>query len=133
MPAFSVLSTVEGLEVSAPGLTRFVLPISTAVIIVPFAVQWRGTAAIGRFFGPVMVVWFLGIGLLGLVGIAHQPSVLVALSPLHGLWFCVEHGWIAFIVLGPAVLAVTGAEALYADMGHFGRAGSSSPYSAASR
>ena len=119
-PAISVLSAVEGLEVSAPGLKHYVLPISAVVIVVLFAVQWRGTGAVGRIFGPVMVIWFLAIGALGVAGIATQPGVLAALVPIHGLLFCIHHGWMAFIVLGSVVLAVTGAEALYADMGHFG-------------
>jgi len=119
-PAISVLSAVEGLGVSAPGLKHYVLPIAAVVIVVLFAVQWRGTGVVGRVFGPVMVAWFIAIGALGIVGIATQPAVLMALSPTYGLWFCVQHGWMAFIVLGSVVLAVTGAEALYADMGHFG-------------
>ncbi len=120
-PAISVLSAVEGLKVSAPGLQHFVLPISAVVIVVLFAVQWRGTGTVGRVFGPVMMVWFLVLGALGMAEIIRHPSVLAALSPTYALWFCLHHGGMAFIVLGSVVLAVTGTEALYTDMGHFGR------------
>jgi KUP system potassium uptake protein len=119
-PAISVLSAVEGLEVSAPELQEFVLPISAVVIIVLFAMQWRGTGNVGRVFGPVMAVWFTTIGVLGVLEVARQPTVLLALSPLYGLALCVHYKMLAFIALGSVVLAVTGAEALYADMGHFG-------------
>jgi KUP system potassium uptake protein len=119
-PAISVLSAVEGLEVSAPQLQEYVLPISAVVIIILFAMQWRGTGSIGRIFGPVMVVWFLLIGVFGLMAIVAHPSVLLALSPTYGIQLAIEHRLHAFIVLGAVVLCVTGAEALYADMGHFG-------------
>jgi KUP system potassium uptake protein len=108
--------------VAAPGLHQFVLPIAAAVIVALFAVQWRGTGSVGRIFGPVMAVWFITIGALGAVQIAQYPAVLLALSPSYGFMFCVNHGFLAFIALGAVVLAVTGAEALYADMGHFGAA-----------
>jgi KUP system potassium uptake protein len=120
-PAISVLSAVEGLEVSAPGLEHYVLPISALVIMVLFLVQWRGTHTVGRVFGPVMVLWFFSLGALGIGGIMRHPAVLLAISPTYGLALCLQHGWLAFVVLGSVVLAVTGAEALYADMGHFGR------------
>ena len=120
-PAISVLSAVEGLQISTPALKHYVLPISVAVIALLFAVQWRGTGTVGRVFGPVMAVWFLVLGLLGLAEIIRHPSVLSALSPTYGVMFCLHHGWMAFVVLGSVVLAVTGTEALYADMGHFGR------------
>ena len=119
-PAISVLSAVEGLEVTAPMLQVYVLPISTIVIVVLFAVQWRGTGGIGRVFGPVMAVWFLAIGLLGAGEIVRHPYVLLALSPSYAVALCVHYDVLAFVVLGSVVLAVTGAEALYADMGHFG-------------
>ena len=119
-PAISVLSAVEGLEVTSPGLQEFVLPISAAVIVALFAVQWRGTGSVGRIFGPVMAVWFGLLGVIGLVEVVGNPRVLLALSPTYGLMFCYHHGTLAFIELGAVVLAVTGAEALYADMGHFG-------------
>jgi KUP system potassium uptake protein len=120
-PAISVLSAVEGIEVSAPELKQYVLPISVVVIFVLFAVQWRGTGSVGRIFGPVMALWFLSIGLLGVWEIVRHPFVLLALSPSYAATLCVHHGLLAFIVLGSIVLCVTGAEALYADMGHFGR------------
>jgi KUP system potassium uptake protein len=119
-PAISVLSAVEGLEVSAPDLKEYVIPISVAIIIGLFAFQYRGTGSVGRIFGPVMVVWFVVIGLLGLVEVAQHPFVLLALSPSWAIELCIQYGWLAFIVLGAVVLCVTGAEALYADMGHFG-------------
>ncbi len=121
-PAISVLSAVEGLEIVSPEFTRFVLPISVVVILGLFAVQVRGTGTIGRLFGPVMAVWFAAIAALGLIQIVAHPAVLVALSPHYGLVLCMHHGWLAFVSLGSVVLAVTGAEALYADMGHFGAA-----------
>ena len=121
-PAISVLSAVEGLEVVSPEFKRYVLPISVVVILGLFAVQVRGTGSIGRLFGPVMAVWFLAIAALGAVQVAQHPGVLIALSPHHGINLCLHHGWLAFVSLGSVVLAVTGAEALYADMGHFGAA-----------
>jgi KUP system potassium uptake protein len=119
-PAISVLSAVEGLEVSTPALEQYVLPISAVVIIMLFAMQWRGTGSIGRIFGPVMVLWFLLIGVFGLMAIIAHPTVLMALSPGYGIELALHHKLHAFIVLGAVVLCVTGAEALYADMGHFG-------------
>jgi KUP system potassium uptake protein len=119
-PAISVLSAVEGLEVSAPGLQQYVLPISAAVIVVLFAMQYRGTHSVGRVFGPVMLVWFLIIGVMGLMEILRHPHVLVAISPFYAVALCIKYKVLAFIVLGAVVLCVTGAEALYADMGHFG-------------
>ena len=119
-PAVSVLSAVEGIEVSAPDLQTFVVPISCAIIIVLFAVQSRGTGSVGRVFGPVMALWFLAIAVLGARQIVDHPRVLWALSPHYIAVFCYQHGWLAFVALGSVVLAVTGAEALYADMGHFG-------------
>ncbi len=121
-PAVSVLSAVEGLEVSAPTLQPYVVPISCAIIVGLFAVQYRGTGKVGRVFGPVMAVWFAVLGIMGLHEIVAEPSVLYALSPHFLVLFCVRHGWLAFVALGSVVLAVTGAEALYADMGHFGAA-----------
>jgi KUP system potassium uptake protein len=119
-PAISVLSAVEGLEVSAPGLKQYVLPISVAVIVALFALQRRGTGSVGRIFGPVMTVWFLLLGLLGLVEVVQQPFVLLAVSPSYAVELGVEYKGLAFLVLGSVVLCVTGAEALYTDMGHFG-------------
>jgi KUP system potassium uptake protein len=120
-PAISVLSAVEGIEVSAPELKQYVLPVSVVVILLLFAVQSRGTGSVGRVFGPIMAVWFLSIGLLGLWEIVRHPFVLLALSPSYAATLCLHHGLLAFVVLGSVVLCVTGAEALYADMGHFGR------------
>jgi KUP system potassium uptake protein len=119
-PAISVLSAVEGIEVSLPQAAEVVLPISAVVIILLFAVQSRGAGAVGQLFGPVMVVWFAAIGVLGAIQIAHNPSVLWAMLPSHALYFIAFHGGFSLLVLGAVVLAVTGAEALYADMGHFG-------------
>jgi KUP system potassium uptake protein len=120
-PAISVISSVEGLKVIEPRLADWVVPITAVIIVGLFAVQSRGTAAIGRLFGPVMVVWFIAIGACGVQGIAKQPEILKALSPQYALSFMGEHFSAAFFSLAAVVLAVTGAEALYADMGHFGR------------
>jgi len=119
-PAISVLSAVEGLEVAAPDLKEYVLPICAAVIVALFALQPRGTGRVGRIFGPVMVLWFAAIGGLGALEIVHHPKVLLALSPSYAVWICLHYKALAFVALGAVVLAVTGAEALYADMGHFG-------------
>ena len=120
-PAISVLSAVEGLQIVTPASKPYVVPISLAVLALLFAVQRRGTGDIGRFFGPITVVWFAAIGLAGLVQVAGNPQVLVALLPIYGLRFAIENYHIAFITLGAVFLCVTGAEALYADMGHFGK------------
>ena len=119
-PAISVLSAVEGLEVSAPGLKEVVIPVSIAIIVLLFAMQYRGTHSVGRVFGPIMMVWFLIIGALGLIEIVQHPFVLMAISPTYAFALCVQYKGLAFVVLGAVVLCVTGAEALYADMGHFG-------------
>ncbi len=121
-PAISVLSAVEGLKVVDPHLGDFVVPVTAVVISGLFLVQRHGTAAVGRFFGPVMIVWFLVIGACGVGGIAGHPQILRALSPVYALEFMAGHFHIAFFALAAVVLSVTGAEALYADMGHFGRA-----------
>ncbi|WP_445167895.1 potassium transporter Kup [Mycolicibacterium sp. Dal123E01] len=120
-PAISVLSAVEGLRLVDPSLSDWVVPITAVIILGLFAVQKRGTAAVGRFFGPVMIVWFLVIGACGVRGIAGHPQILKALSPTYALEFIFGHFHIAFFALAAVVLSVTGAEALYADMGHFGR------------
>ena len=119
-PAISVLSALEGLEVAAPDLKTYVLPISAVVIVLLFALQYRGTHSIGRLFGPIMAVWFIAIALLGVSQIVHHPSVLLALSPTYAIRLGMVYKSMAFVVLGAVVLCVTGAEALYADMGHFG-------------
>ena len=119
-PAISVLSALEGLNIAAPAVKPYVLPASVAVLVALFAIQPLGTARIGKAFGPIMALWFATIALLGLLGVARHPAVLVALNPLHGMRYLVSHGPAGFLVLGGVFLCVTGAEALYADMGHFG-------------
>ncbi len=120
-PAISILSAVEGITVISPSTGHLVIPVALAVIAVLFLVQRHGTSAVGRAFGPIMVIWFLALGLLGLVQIIQHPFVLKALSPYYSVTFILRHDRIAFVALGAVVLAVTGAEALYADMSHFGR------------
>ena len=120
-PAISVLSAVEGLGVAAPGLERLVVPITVAILIALFSIQRRGTARVGRVFGPVMVLWFASLAVLGVRGIVENPSVLEALLPWHAVAFLAEKGGIGLVVLASVFLVVTGGEALYADMGHFGR------------
>jgi KUP system potassium uptake protein len=120
-PAISVLSAVEGLKVIAPDFEGFIVPITAVIIVALFSVQRHGTAAVGRFFGPVMIVWFVAIGACGVYGIVGNPEILKALSPTYALTFLLGHFHIAFFALAAIVLSVTGAEALYADMGHFGR------------
>ncbi|MEV4559572.1 potassium transporter Kup [Kitasatospora sp. NPDC049285] len=120
-PAISVLSAVEGLKVVEPSLGDAVVPITAVIIVVLFLVQRNGTAAVGRVFGPVMIVWFVTIGACGVSGIVDHPQILRALSPSYALTFLTGHFGTAFFALAAVVLAVTGAEALYADMGHFGR------------
>ncbi len=120
-PAISVLSAVEGLEVATPAFKPYVLPISVLILVALFAVQRHGTAAVGRFFGPIVVVWFLTLGALGLSSILESPEVISALDPRFALNFFEANRLLGFFALGAAVLALTGAEALYADMGHFGR------------
>jgi KUP system potassium uptake protein len=119
-PAISVLGAVEGLEIATPAVAPFVVPLSVAILIALFAIQRRGTGSVGAVFGPVMLVWFACLALLGLRGIAQAPEILAALSPLHAVRFFLAHGVHALLVLGGVVLVVTGGEALYADMGHFG-------------
>ena len=120
-PAISVLSAVEGLEVVAPSSAGLVIPITIAILVALFFYQNKGTAKVGRIFGPVMVIWFVTIGVLGIREIMLAPQILAALNPWYGLRFFVDHGASGFVLLGAVVLAVTGAEALYADMGHFGK------------
>ncbi|MGV0791962.1 potassium transporter Kup [Mycolicibacterium sp. XJ1819] len=120
-PAISVLSAVEGLKIIDPDLSGFVVPITAVIIVALFSVQSRGTAAVGRFFGPVMVLWFTAIGACGVNGIVANPEILKAMSPTYALEFLSGRFHVAFFALAAIVLAVTGAEALYADMGHFGR------------
>jgi len=119
-PAISVLSALEGLDLVTPVFSPYILPAATAILFALFAVQPLGTASIGRVFGPVMLLWFIAMALMGLSGIVHHPSVLAALDPRYGLAFLLSDGITSFFVLGGVFLCVTGAEALYADMGHFG-------------
>ena len=120
-PAISVLSAVEGVKVITPDLQDWIVPITAVIIVALFLIQRHGTATVGRFFGPVMIVWFVAIGACGLGGVIDHPMILRALSPTYALSFMFGHFHIAFFALAAVVLAVTGAEALYADMGHFGR------------
>jgi KUP system potassium uptake protein len=120
-PAISVLSAVEGLKILDPNFSGAVLPVTLVVIVILFAIQRRGTDKVGRLFGPVMVLWFVTLAVLGVVNIVKAPSVLLAVNPLHGLAFFVHHPGLGLAVLGAVILAVTGCEALSADMGHFGR------------
>ena len=119
-PAISVLSALEGLELAAPAISHWVLPLSVVILLALFLVQPLGTAKIGRVFGPVMLLWFVVIGVLGLWGVLQHPGVLIGFNPWLGLHFLFTGGWAGFLVLGGVFLCVTGAEALYADMGHFG-------------
>jgi len=119
-PAISVLGAVEGLKIATPALTHYVVPITAVVLILLFAFQRLGTESVGTAFGVVMIAWFVTIGALGVRGIIHTPEVLVAFNPVHAVEFFLSEGWQAFEVLAAVVLVVTGGEALYADMGHFG-------------
>jgi KUP system potassium uptake protein len=121
-PAISVLSAVEGLKVTNPGVEPYVVPISITIIIALYAFQSSGTGKVAILFGPIMVIWFLALALIGLFHIGDDPAILAALNPVHAVGFLFGHGVVGFTVLGAVFLAVTGAEALYADMGHFGRA-----------
>lgn len=120
-PAISVLSAIEGLEVAAPSLHATIVPITLVVLFMLFWAQSKGTAVVGAFFGPVMLLWFGTLGLLGIINILHDTTILNALNPFYAFTFFASQPWIAFVALGAVVLSVTGAEALYADMGHFGR------------
>ena len=119
-PAISVLSAVEGISVATPALEKWVVPVTIGILIGLFSIQFRGTGAIGKLFGPCMVVWFAALAVLGGISIAQTPAVLASLDPRHALGFALQHPGLTFIVLGAVFLAITGAEALYADMGHFG-------------
>src|SRR5437764_14030500 len=120
-PAISVLSAVEGLKLAAPALEHFVVPLTVFILVALFSVQSSGTARVASSFGPVMVIWFATIAVLGLVHISDDPSVLAAINPWYGIQFLLTHGTIGLVTLGAVFLAVTGGEALYADLGHFGR------------
>src|SRR5262245_4148578 len=119
-PCVTILGAMEGLSVENPSFEAWVVPLSLAVLVAMFAVQRTGTGRVGAVFGPVMLVWFVTLAVLGLRAIAGAPGVLLALLPTPGLWFLVTHGYTGFLVLGAVFLVVTGAEALYADLGHFG-------------
>lgn len=121
-PALSVLSAIEGLKTVTPAFEPYVIPLTLAILLGLFAVQSRGTARVATFFGPICLVWFVALAVAGLWYIGQNPGVLGALNPLHGVAFLLSHGWIGLITLGAVFLVVTGAEALYADLGHFGRA-----------
>ncbi len=121
-PAISVLSAIEGLKVATPALDEYVVPFAVLVLLALFAVQRHGASRIGALFGPIMVIWFVALGALGLTGISRAPAVLAAVDPRYAVSFMVLNGLLGFIILGTVFLAVTGAETLYADMGHFGRA-----------
>jgi KUP system potassium uptake protein len=120
-PAISVLSAVEGLEVINPGMKSFVIPVTLIIITGLFTIQRYGTAAVGRLFGPIMVIWFASLAAFGVMGIVQNPTILNAVNPMHAVSFVAEHTLKAYIVMGSVVLVVTGVEALYLDMGHFGR------------
>jgi KUP system potassium uptake protein len=120
-PAISVLSAVEGIDVAAPSISSLIVPISVGLLVALFAIQRFGTGVVGRFFGPVMLLWFAAIGALGVRQIVMHPSILEALSPTYGASFFLDHPLTGFVALASVALTVTGAEALYADMGHFGR------------
>jgi KUP system potassium uptake protein len=119
-PAISVLSAVEGMELITPTVSPYIMPIALAVLIALFVIQKHGTAGVGKLFGPIMLGWFLTIGGMGLTKVIEAPEVLKALNPVYAVQFLVDHGIQSFVILGAVVLSVTGAEALYADMGHFG-------------
>ncbi|MES2316271.1 MAG: potassium transporter Kup [Pseudomonadota bacterium] len=120
-PAISVLSAIEGLEVATPAFKPYVIPITLAVLVALYMVQHKGTAGIGKCFGPVVLAWFAALGIMGAMNIVANPAILAALNPLHALRFLHGNGWLGFVALGAIFLAFTGAEALYADMGHFGK------------
>jgi KUP system potassium uptake protein len=120
-PAISVLGALEGVAVAAPGFSNVVVPATVVILTLLFLFQKHGTATVGAVFGPVTLVWFVCIAILGARGMAQEPSILRALNPVHGITFFVHNGWHGFLVLGAVVLVITGGEALYADMGHFGK------------
>src|ERR1700743_2380475 len=120
-PAISVLSAVEGLKLATPALEHYVVPLTVFILVVLFSVQSSGTARVASAFGPVMVVWFASLAVMGLLNISDDPSVLAAINPWYGIRFLLSHGTIGMVTLGAVFLAVTGGEALYADLGHFGR------------
>ncbi len=120
-PALSVLSAVEGLKVVTPVFDSYVVPLTVLILLALFAVQSRGTASVARFFGPITLVWFIALAAAGIWHVAQNPSVLRAFDPTYGVSFVVNHGIVGLLTLGAVFLVVTGAEALYADLGHFGK------------
>jgi KUP system potassium uptake protein len=120
-PALSVLSAIEGLKVETPAFEPYIVPITIVILIALFAVQSRGTAKVAAFFGPITIIWFFAIAIAGIVAVARDPAILLSFNPVYGVAFLTEHGMIGLVTLGAVFLAVTGAEALYADLGHFGR------------
>ena len=120
-PAISVLSAIEGLEVATPAFSPYVIPLTVTVLVALYAVQFKGTAGIGKWFGPIVLVWFALLGVMGVINIIGNPAILAALNPLYAVRFLHANGWVGFVSLGAIFLAFTGAEALYADMGHFGK------------
>src|SRR4051812_3254247 len=120
-PAISVLSAVEGLNLATPAFEHFVVPLTIVILTLLFMVQRRGTARVASFFGPVMATWFVVLAVTGLLHISDDPGVLLAINPYYAIWFVAGHGTIGLVTLGAVFLAVTGGEALYADLGHFGR------------
>jgi KUP system potassium uptake protein len=120
-PAISVLSAVEGIKIAAPGLSKFVIPISLVILVALFLIQKYGTAAVGKLFGPITLTWFLTLAALGIINIGNAPEIIAAFNPLYAVNFIIDHPLTAYIVMGAVVLVVTGVEALYLDMGHFGR------------
>ncbi len=120
-PAISVISAVEGLQVATPDAQPFIVPISAGILLGLFAIQWRGTQKVGIIFGPIMSLWFVAIGVSGLIAILAHPTILAGLNPLWAVWFVSHHGIFGFLIFGAIILGMTGAEALYADMSHFGR------------
>ena len=120
-PAISVLSAVEGIEIAAPGLRKFVIPISLTILVALFLIQKYGTAAVGNLFGPVTLTWFITLAVLGAINIGAAPQIIGAINPMYAVQFVIDHPTTAYIVMGAVVLVVTGVEALYLDMGHFGR------------
>jgi KUP system potassium uptake protein len=119
-PAISVLSAVEGLEIAVPGMSKYVIPLTLVILIGMFMIQRHGTSVVGKMFGPVMMLWFASLGLLGIYNIIQAPGILAAINPIYAVNFMLDHSLQAFVVMGSVVLVLTGAEALYADMGHFG-------------
>jgi KUP system potassium uptake protein len=120
-PAISVLSAVEGLKLVTPAIDPFIIPLTIAILVALFLVQKRGTAKVAAFFGPVTSIWFLAIAVIGVSHIITQPIVLLSFNPIYAFAFLIDHGWISLFTLGAVFLTVTGAEALYADLGHFGK------------